>query len=230
MSPAEELKFATHFLHQLASQPIQYQLNYEPPLSNCHATLPPASRPFPLREPDDAATSPSAKELEINIKPLKGGQVFTIHSSRLEPIGDIKSRIATEAGIPIAAQRLVYNGKGLVDTKTLLDYEIVSGATIHLLKKPVAASQEKHEEAPTDTAHSRSKATHTTSTSPTDVFKIKGNNPAFWKELRELTGQHFGPEHAGVVFGEFVKSYHGLCGPLTVRERDALKKAEAASV
>ncbi|RKO87804.1 hypothetical protein BDK51DRAFT_12242, partial [Blyttiomyces helicus] len=65
--------------------------------------------------------------ITITIKPLKSPTPpFTLTLSRLEPIEDVKSRVAAalNGAVPVGAQRLVFKGKGMLDGKTLLDYEV----------------------------------------------------------------------------------------------------------
>ncbi|KAI8823510.1 ubiquitin-related domain-containing protein [Fimicolochytrium jonesii] len=227
LNPADEAAFFSNWLSQIASRPRRYEPTYEPSPAECTAQLPPASRPFPLRE--TSATPASANEAEITIKALKGGdKPFTLRVSRLEPIGDLKARIAAESGVAIAAQRLVFSGKGLSDNKTLLDYGIETGATIHLLRKPGVSADAKPVVPTTDAEKTAAKKPEETESAA--VFQAKGKDPALWKGFRTVIDEHFEDSaNAQTLFDEFVRAYHGLCGPLSVSQRDALKKAEAES-
>ncbi|TPX54110.1 hypothetical protein PhCBS80983_g06050 [Powellomyces hirtus] len=226
LNPADELAFAKSFLTQVGVKSRRYPQTHEPRPSECTYVLPPASRPFPLRDASTTTTTTPTTDtdIELTIKPLKGVAPFTVRAARLGPIGDIKARIATASGIPVAAQRLVYKGKGLVDSKTLLDYDIAQGATVHLMSKPIAATPESASPVAEKVA-----ATKDGKEVLRETLKRKGEEPALWTDLRRTLGAHF--EHktdVEAVFNEFVKTYHGLCGPLTPAQRDALKKAESS--
>ncbi|KAH9397778.1 Large proline-rich protein bag6 [Tyrophagus putrescentiae] len=53
-----------------------------------------------------------------------------------------KERIAEEVGIDTDSQRMIFCGRVLSDEKTLKEYKIDSGKTIHLVKKAAPASQQ----------------------------------------------------------------------------------------
>ncbi|KAI9011526.1 hypothetical protein BC832DRAFT_351852 [Gaertneriomyces semiglobifer] len=228
MNPAEELKFATHFLHSISSLPIKYQPDYVPPLSQWFPTLPTASRPFALRDKSNPTTEPS---ITITLKPLKSP--ITLTQSKytlppLTPIHSLKSQIAASTKRASSSLRLVYKGKVLVDTKTLQDYDMKDGATVHLMLAAGAKQEEQVQEQQTVPA-----VQETVSNRPADddesIYKAKGCDAQLWTDLRGVVNKHFDDKHAEKVLGEFVKSYHQLCGPLSVGDRDALRKAEKGS-
>ncbi|KAJ3182964.1 Ubiquitin-like protein 4A [Geranomyces variabilis] len=212
LDPAEELAFATHFLTQVGVKSRRFKQTYEPSPSELSTPLPSASRPFVLR---DAGPTNTSTTVTLTIKPLKSAAFSISATTALTPIGDLKARIARESGIPVVAQRLVFAGKGLVDSKTLQDYEIADGATLHLMRKPGM----KEEPAAVAEKKPETRA---------ERLKRVGGGSAIWKELRTVLKAHAG-EDADAVFNEFVKSYHGLCGPLTAAQREALQKAETQS-
>ncbi|KAJ3312912.1 hypothetical protein HDV04_002569 [Boothiomyces sp. JEL0838] len=113
-------------------------------------TVSPVSSPFLLK--------PRApKMIALNIKPLKGLAPFTIEADLLESITEVKLRISSASGVSVANQRLLLSGKGLSDLKTLFDYSIKPGATLHLsvkqeegaVEEPVPTAQQK-ESAPSN--------------------------------------------------------------------------------
>ncbi|KAJ3144928.1 Ubiquitin-like protein 4A [Geranomyces michiganensis] len=212
LDPTEELAFATHFLTQVGVKSRRFKQTYEPSPAELSTPLPAPSRPFVLRDAGPANTSTT---VTLTVKPLKSAAFSISAATALTPIGDLKARIARESGIPVVAQRLVYGGKGLVDSKTLQDYEITDGATLHLMRKPGMKEEPAVVEKKPETR--------------ADRLRRVGGGSAIWKELRTVLKAHAG-EDADAVFNEFVKSYHGLCGPLTAAQREALKKAETESL
>lgn len=58
---------------------------------------------------------------------------LNFHPSML--VIDVKKKIQDEEGILTASQKLIYAGKTLDDEKSLIDYNILKGATFHLFVK-----------------------------------------------------------------------------------------------
>ncbi|KAJ3056548.1 hypothetical protein HK097_006181 [Rhizophlyctis rosea] len=145
---------------------------------------------------EDPSSAP-APQLTITIKPLKGGQSFTLPVSRLEPIDDLKLRVAAKSGVPASHQRLVFGGKALLEGKTLLDFGIGDGATVHLLKKAGAEKAEVSAAAPVPAEkvkEAKPAAGATKEDGFVSVVKEKGNDPAFWADLRSTLQSHFGAD------------------------------------
>ncbi|KAJ3012216.1 hypothetical protein HKX48_006405 [Thoreauomyces humboldtii] len=233
LNPSEEQAFVSSLLTHVGVKTRRYQPTYEPKPEECSTFLSPASRPFPLRT-EDASTAPPPTSTPLTIKPIKAPHIapFTISATRLEPIHDIKLRIAEQCGVAPAAQRLVYGGKALSDAKTLLDYDVgVEGATVHLFVKAGAQVVAPSEPAVVIVPTKESKSTGETSEkSLQEMVRTKGEDPALWKGIRDVLEAKIGSKEAvETVFAEFVKSYHGLCGPLSAAQRAALRKAEAAA-
>ncbi|XP_017491682.1 PREDICTED: large proline-rich protein BAG6-like [Rhagoletis zephyria] len=65
-----------------------------------------------------------------------------------------KERIAEEVGIDTDSQRMIFCGRVLSDEKTLKEYKIDSGKTIHLVKKAAPASQQPGQQQRTGAANS----------------------------------------------------------------------------
>ncbi len=71
---------------------------------------------------------------EIIVKTLTG-KTIKITSTNLKTIADLKDAIQDEEGIPPGQQRLIYAGRTLEDGRLINDYNIESGAIVHLILK-----------------------------------------------------------------------------------------------
>ena len=74
----------------------------------------------------------SSSKFQIFIKTLQGKSI-TLDVSDDDTISSLKKRIADIEGIPDDQQRLIFNGKQLVDSVKLKDYNIGADSTIHLV-------------------------------------------------------------------------------------------------
>ena len=70
--------------------------------------------------------------IEINIKTLTS-RIFTLKVDPEEHVEYSKFRIQDKEGIPLDQQRLIYEGHQLEDNRTLSDYKIKNGSTLHLV-------------------------------------------------------------------------------------------------
>ena len=77
-------------------------------------------------------------EMQIFVKTLTG-QTITLAAESSDSIDRIKSTLEDRHGIPKDGQRLIYGGKELKDDNTLLDYNIPSNSTIHLVMRLLGA-------------------------------------------------------------------------------------------
>jgi len=70
--------------------------------------------------------------MQIKIKSLTG-RVMDINVENDETILALKQNLQEKEGIAVDQIRLIYNGKQLVDDKTLESYKIEAGNTIHMI-------------------------------------------------------------------------------------------------
>lgn len=50
-----------------------------------------------------------------------------------DSVGDVKRQIESIEGTPVSEQRLIWSGRQLEDTRTLLEYDIKAYSTLHLV-------------------------------------------------------------------------------------------------
>ena len=61
------------------------------------------------------------------------GKTITLDLDALDTIMIVKSKIQDKEGVPPEDCRLIYAGKQLEDNKTILDYNMASESTMHLV-------------------------------------------------------------------------------------------------
>ncbi|KAJ1559432.1 hypothetical protein HK405_010665, partial [Cladochytrium tenue] len=163
-------------------------------------TLPAQTGPVPLSQPKNAeeGAEQAAPEdtIQVTVKPLKGsGSTASgpvqLRVGRLDTIEALKRLVEAATGVPVAAQRLVVGGRGLVDGKTLLDFDVADGATVSLLRKPGGAAAP----APAAAAAAPAGGTRAAPPAPAAVpvpaaspspIAAAALDPTFWKDLRGL--------------------------------------------
>ena len=64
-----------------------------------------------------------------------GGNALVMLADRGDTIGIIKGYVRDKIGTPVERQCLIYDRKQLEDDKTLCDYDIHNGSTLHLVSK-----------------------------------------------------------------------------------------------
>ena len=70
--------------------------------------------------------------MNISVRFLNG-TLIPIEINDDETIDDLKQIIDGKEGIPVAQQRLIFNGKHLVNSKTLNDYDIRENSHLHMV-------------------------------------------------------------------------------------------------
>lgn len=76
----------------------------------------------------------------INIKTLDS-QVFSFQVDKNMLVSEFKEMIASQVGLPVAQQRLIYRGRVLKDNHALSEYHVESGHTLHLVARQPAETQ-----------------------------------------------------------------------------------------
>ncbi|KAJ1555508.1 hypothetical protein HK405_001223 [Cladochytrium tenue] len=193
-----EKRIAASVLQALGRRPVKNSPDFDPPVSTW-APLPVASRPFDLKSKnaeEGAEQAASEDTIQVTVKPLKGsGSTASgpvqLRVGRLDTIDALKRLVEAATGVPVAAQRLVVGGRGLVDGKTLLDFDVADGATVSLLRKPGGAAAP----APAATAAASAGGSRAVPPAPATVpapvaspspITAAALDPTFWKDLRGL--------------------------------------------
>ena len=70
--------------------------------------------------------------MQLLIKTL-AGKTITVDVNDNDTVDQLKQKLFDKEGIPVDQQRLIFGGKQLESDKTLTDYGVAPGATMHLV-------------------------------------------------------------------------------------------------
>jgi len=89
------------------------------------------------RPKDYNADRTADSSISLTVKSLKPSLSITVTARLTDTVSDLKNLVAksSSSAPPPDTQRLLLKGKALTDTKLLKEYDIESGATIHLILK-----------------------------------------------------------------------------------------------
>ncbi|KAF9192339.1 hypothetical protein BGZ51_005732 [Haplosporangium sp. Z 767] len=95
----------------------------------------------------------SDSSITLNVKTLES-QTYSVAVSVSETVRQLKERLATLLEVPTPRQRLIFRGRVLADEKTLTEYSLQDGHTIHLVTRPADAPTNQQNDAPRTTTGS----------------------------------------------------------------------------
>ena len=70
---------------------------------------------------------------QLFVKTLNGNSSVTVHASPYDDVSVLHTEIHRKVGIPVAAQRLIFEGRSLESGRALCDYQVRNMSTVHLV-------------------------------------------------------------------------------------------------
>ncbi|KAI3710848.1 hypothetical protein L2E82_40642 [Cichorium intybus] len=109
-----------------------------------HSTIVSLQLPMADKHSDESGSSSIAESsestVEIRIKTLDS-QSYQFHVDKNMLVSAFKEKIASDVGLPVGQQRLIFRGKVLKDELRLSEYHVGSGDTLHLVARQPSESQ-----------------------------------------------------------------------------------------
>lgn len=78
--------------------------------------------------------------VELNIKTLDS-RIYSFHADKNMQVSAFKEKIASQIGVPVEQQRLIFRGKVLKDDHLLSEYYVENGHTLHLVERQPSQPQ-----------------------------------------------------------------------------------------
>ncbi|ORY25259.1 hypothetical protein BCR39DRAFT_561162 [Naematelia encephala] len=135
----EERAFIKRYTEGLAAHKVEYPADYSTPLEDRPRKV--AAVGVPLAEPPDVMDVDVGpvqdSSVSVTVKSLKPPLSFNVTAQLTDTVADLKTLVSKSSSSAPSpdSQRLLLKGKALIDTKLLKEYDIESGATIHLMVK-----------------------------------------------------------------------------------------------
>ncbi|KAK8861309.1 hypothetical protein IAR55_002128 [Kwoniella newhampshirensis] len=227
----EERAFIKRYTEGISKQEVEYPADFSTPLGvrpRKVAVVGVAVADPPSVEGMDVDAPPAQdNSISVTVKSLKPSLTIPITIQTTDTVSDLKDAVAKSSSSAPAAesQRLLLKGKALTDTKLLKEYNIESGATIHLMIKapttvpsatasPALTSSEATFPPPTSTSPAPPALTITTSL---DSSSTAGTQMPL--TLADQVGPPLGPQpqvssatfHTTIADPLFWQKIHALC-------------------
>ncbi|WVQ94327.1 hypothetical protein IAU59_001406 [Kwoniella sp. CBS 9459] len=140
----EERAFIKRYTEGLSSHKVEYPADFSTPLEDRPRKVAVVGIDVadpPSAESMDVDSGAQDNTVELTIKSLRPSLTITLSAQLTDTVSDLKTAIASSSSSApsVDSQRLLLKGKALTDTKLLKEYDITSGATLHLMVKAAPA-------------------------------------------------------------------------------------------